>query len=282
MMMITFALGDALHSVVERVRRSTVEIRVRRARESGSGIIWDSAGLVVTNAHVARGRRLGVTLADGRELDGEVIAHDPTRDLAALKLDASGLPSADIGDSDTLRPGELVVAVGNPLGVTGAAAAGVVHRATAHGPFGRRWIEADVRLAPGNSGGPLSDANGRVVGVNTMIASGLALAVPSKTVVRFLAGTRTPRLGVVVQPALVVSGRMREPALLVTDVAPESAAAEAGLSHGDAIIGAGGLPLGGGQDLAGILSDWDVTEPLRLELVRAGTRLVCDVRLSAA
>lgn len=280
-MMLTLALGDAMQSVVERVRRSTVEIRMRRARESGSGIIWDSGGLVVTNAHVARSRHLAVTLADGRELDAELVAHDPTRDLAALKLDVNGLPSAEIGESDTLRAGELVLAVGSPLGVTGAATAGVVHRAVAHGPFGRRWIEADVRLAPGNSGGPLSDAGGRVVGVNTMIASGLALAVPSKIVVRFLAGTRTPRLGVAVQPALVVSGRMRAAALLVTDVAPASAAAEAGLALGDAIIGAGGHPLGAGQDLAGILADWDVTEPLRLELVRGGTRLVRDVRFVA-
>jgi serine protease Do len=281
-MMLTLALGDAMQSVVERVRRSTVEIRTRRARESGSGIIWDSAGLVVTNAHVARHRNLTISLADGRDVDGEVVAHDPTRDLAALKLEASGLPSAEIGDSDTLRPGEFVVAVGSPLGVTGAATVGVVHRAAAPGPFGRRWIEADVRLAPGNSGGPLSDAGGRVVGVNTMIASGLALAVPSKTVVRFLSGTRTPRLGVVVEPALVVSERTKAAALLVTDVAPQSAAAEAGLAHGDAIIGIDGRPLGAPQDLAGVLVDWDVAEPLRLELVRGGRRLVRDVRLSRA
>jgi serine protease Do len=280
--MLTLALGDAMRNVIERARRSTVEIRTRRARESGCGIIWDSAGLVVTNAHVARNRHLAVTLADGRELDAEVVAHDPIRDLAALKLDATGLPSAEIGDSDTLRPGELVLAVGCPRGVAGAATAGVVHRPVAHGPFGRRWIEADVRLAPGNSGGPLSDASGRVVGVNTMIASGLALAVPSTTVVRFLAGTRTPRLGVVVQPALVVSGRMRAAALLVTNVAPEGAAARAGLAHGDAIIGAGGHPLGASQDLAGTLADWDVAEPLTLELVRAGRRLERDVRLSPA
>ena len=281
-MMLTHALGDAVEGVVDRVRRSTVEIRARRARESGSGIVWDSAGLVVTNAHVARSRQLAVTLADGRDIDAEVVAHDPTRDLAALKVDASDLPPAEIADSDSLRAGQVVLAVGSPLGVTGAVAAGVVHRPRANGPFGRRWIEADVRLAPGNSGGPLSDASGRVVGVNTMIASGLALAVPSKTVVRFLTGTRTPRLGVAVQPALVVTGRARAAALLVTDVAPESAAAKAGLALGDAIVEADGRPLGGGHDLAGILADWDVADPLRLELVRAGSRLVRDVRLSLA
>src|SRR5688500_7017787 len=169
MMMPALALGEAMQGVIDRVRRSTVEIRMRRASESGSGIIWDSAGLVVTNAHVARRRQLAVALADGRELEAEIVAHDPTRDLAALKLDATGLPSAEIGDADMLRPGELVLAVGSPLGVAGAATAGVVHRPAACGPFGRRWIEADVRLAPGNSGGPLSDAGGRVVGVNTMI-----------------------------------------------------------------------------------------------------------------
>jgi serine protease Do len=280
--MFPISLGEDAEAVVERIRRSTVEVRTRRARESGSGIIWDSGGTVITNAHVARVRELRVTLADGRRFDAEVIAHDPSRDLAALKVDRDGLPAAEIGNSDALRPGEFVLAVGSPLGDIGAAAAGVVRRRAVHGPHGRRWIEADVRLAPGNSGGPLADAMGRVVGVNTMIASGLALAVPSKAVTRFLSGARAPRLGVVVQPAVVVSGRAEAAALLVTDVAPASAAARAGLTLGDAIIGAGGQPLGAGYDLLGLLDEWNVAEPLPVEVVRAGRRLRRDVRLSPA
>jgi serine protease Do len=279
--MLPLSLGADAEAVVERVRRSTVEIRTRRARESGSGIIWNSACTVVTNAHVVRARALRVTLADGRQLDAEVIAHDPSRDLAALEVDRDDLPAADIGDSDALRPGEFVLAVGSPLGETGAAAAGVVRRRAVHGPHGRRWIEADVRLAPGNSGGPLADAMGRVVGVNTMIASGLALAVPSKAVTRFLSGGRTPQLGVAVQPAVVVSGRQESAALLVTNVAPGSAAARAGLALGDAIVGAGGHPLGAGYDLVGLLDEWNVAVPLPVDVVRAGSLLRRDVRLTS-
>jgi serine protease Do len=268
-------------AVVERVRQSTVEVRTQRGRESGSGIVWDSAGIVVTNAHVACARELEVTLADGRRCEAEVIAHDPSRDLAALKVEHGGMPAAEIGNSDALRPGEFVVAVGNPFGDAGAASVGVVRRRGVHGPHGRRWIEADVRLAPGNSGGPLADAMARVVGVNTMIALGLALAVPSSAVTRFLSGARTPRLGVVVQPAVVVSNRGEAPALLVTDVAPESAAAKAGLALGDAIVGVGGRALGGPYDLRGVLDEWNAAEPFPVELVRDGRRVRRDVRLSS-
>jgi S1-C subfamily serine protease len=113
-----------------------------------------------------------------------------------------------------------------------------------------------------------------------MIASGLALAVPSKAVARFFSGARGPRLGVVVQPAVVVSGRGEAPALVVTDVAPESAAARAGLAFGDAIVGAGGQPLGAGYDLMGLLDEWDVAQPFPVEVVRGGRRLRQDVTLS--
>src|SRR5581483_6524418 len=112
---------------------------------------------------------------------------DRRRDLALLRIPASGLPEAALGDSTRLRPGELVIAIGNPLGFIGALTAGVVH---AVGPLPglgpRKWIQAGVRLAPGNSGGPLADASGTVVGVNTMVAGRLGLAVPSNEVTRLL------------------------------------------------------------------------------------------------
>jgi serine protease Do len=278
--MLPLALAEDAGEIVERVRRSTVEIRTQRANESGSGIVWDSSGTIVTNAHVARTRALTVTLFDGRRLDAEVVAHDPSRDLAALRIDRTDLPTAEIADSNTLRPGQFVIAVGSPLGDTGATTAGIVRRPAVRGPHGRRWVEADVRLAPGSSGGPLADAMGRVVGVNTMIAAGLGLAVPSNAVKRFLSGARSPRLGVVVQPAVVVSGRVKAPALLVTDVAPQSAAARAGLALGDAIIAAGGHPLGAGYDLMGLLDEWDATQPFPVEIVRGGRRVRQDVPLS--
>src|SRR5262249_17633358 len=161
-----------------------------------------------TNAHVVRGPRLTVALADGRSLDAALTARDPHRDLAALAVDAHDLPAADVADSDHLRVGDLGLAVGNPLGMIGALATGIIHSTGAIGT--RRWIQADVSLAPGNSGGPLADARGRVIGINAMVAGGLALAVPSNTVTEFLsdgAGEHgRPRLGVTIEPVLVPRG----------------------------------------------------------------------------
>jgi serine protease Do len=175
--------GD-LAAVAARLRRVTVRVHGSGAG-AGSGVIWTSDGLIVTNAHVIR-NRAGVVLDDGRRFEGRLIAWDPERDLAALAIEGDGLPAADVGDSDTLRVGELVVAVGNPFGLAGAATAGVIHAVARRRSAGPRLIQADVALAPGNSGGPLADARGRVIGINAMIVGGLALAVPSNAVARFV------------------------------------------------------------------------------------------------
>jgi serine protease Do len=152
----------------------------------GSGVIWAPDGLIVTNAHVAQDRRVGVVLLDGGSFEARLLAWDPERDLAALAIDAHGLPAADVGDSATLRVGELVVAVGNPLGLAGAVTAGVIHAIGPRRSEGASFIQADLRLAPGNSGGPLANAHGRVIGINARVAGGLALAVPSSLVARLL------------------------------------------------------------------------------------------------
>src|SRR5437660_12418641 len=183
----------------EQLRRSTVLIH-SGGRGSGSGVTWSSDGLIVTNAHVVRGSNVRVQLWDGREFEGAVASRDPRRDLAALRISADSLPAASPADSSQLRPGELAIAIGNPMGFVGALTTGVVH---AIGPLrglgSRTWVQADVRLAPGNSGGPLADAQGRVVGLNTMIvAGGLALAVPSNTVATFLKQGAGVSLGVTV------------------------------------------------------------------------------------
>ena len=126
-------------------------------------------------------------LWNGRELDGVVTAHDPRRDLATIAIDPDTvtLSAATIGHPTDLRTGDLVVALGHPWGITGSIALGIIHEVeTRRGA--PRWIRADIRLAPGNSGGPLTDARGRVVGVNTLIAGGLGVAVPATTVSRFL------------------------------------------------------------------------------------------------
>lgn len=179
-------LGDALAELSSALRQSVVEVRTRRAG-AGSGIIWSANGLIVTNAHVARTEHATVVLWDGRTFDGVVTAHDPRRDLATIAIDpgTAALTAAAIGHPTDLRTGDVVVALGHPWGITGAIALGIVHVVeTRRGA--PRWIRADIRLAPGNSGGPLADARGRVVGVNTLIAGGLGVAVPTTTVSRFL------------------------------------------------------------------------------------------------
>lgn len=182
-------LAQDLAAVAERLRRSTVEIR--GAREGvGSGVIWHPSGVILTNAHVAGTLELGVVLPDGSRLPARLVARDRQRDLAALIVPAGNLPAVNFRHSKTLRVGELVFAVGNPWGITGAVAAGVIHRVGPLQPLGnQRWVQSDVRLAPGNSGGPLADATGRVLGINSMIAAGLALAVPSDEVERFLSSS---------------------------------------------------------------------------------------------
>jgi len=173
-------LDAALETLVRTLQASTVRVHDGR-RGSGSGIIWNAAGLIVTNAHVACGSTATVEFPDGATLRAPVVRRDTDLDLAALRVPPNpGLRAVNIRDSRTLAPGELVVAVGNPLGLQGAVTAGLVHRCN------RRWVVADVRLAPGNSGGPLADAAGYVVGINSMIARGLALAVPSSAVAAFL------------------------------------------------------------------------------------------------
>jgi serine protease Do len=184
------SLACALAELAEQLRRSTVEVRTGGSGV-GSGVIWTQDGLVVTNAHVARADTATLVFSDGRSIPGRVTARDRRRDLATIAIDSRGgllpgLTPATIGHPSTLRTGDLVLAFGNPLGISSAIAMGVVHTVEP-GRLGRpRWIRADIRLAPGNSGGPLADAHGRVVGVNTMIANGLGIAVPVTTIARFL------------------------------------------------------------------------------------------------
>jgi serine protease Do len=197
------------HELIERLRRSTVQ--VVNGYSGGSGVVWDANGTIVTNAHVARVEKPHVIDMSGRRFPARVIKHDRERDLAVLETGVRDLHPAQIGDSAALKPGHLVLAVGNPFGVAGAVSIGVVH---AVGPvyFGPRgdWVQADVRLAPGNSGGMLADTQGRVVGINTMIADGLGLAIPSNEAQEFATGQPDGvRLGVEmigVREGLVVVG----------------------------------------------------------------------------
>lgn len=181
-------LPPHLAQIADGLRQVTVEVAAGDG--GGAGVLW-APDIVVTNLHVLRGRDVRVRLADDRRFDARVIAGDRRADLAVIRMPRAGVPPALVTDSETLRVGSVVVALGHPLGLRRTLTAGVVHAIAALIPGGRRWIQADVRLAPGNSGGPLADSAGRVVGINTMIAGRLALAIPINEVRRFVAAALT-------------------------------------------------------------------------------------------
>lgn len=186
-----------LSTAADLLRASVVQIIEGRRGSGGAGMAWGRPDLFVTNAHVVSRPRVTVVTPDGRAVSGAVIRRDTARDLAVVHAPGAGddVPVARPGDPYAMRPGSLVVAVGHPLGTVDAVSVGVFQ---AVGPLPRGlglngkgslpWVQADVRLAPGNSGGPLADAEGRVIGVAAMVVSGLALAVPVTDVERLFSG----------------------------------------------------------------------------------------------
>jgi S1-C subfamily serine protease len=176
-------LNDELAGAVARAQQSVVQVR-DRSRGAGAGTIWHPDGLIVTNAHVVRSGAVQVALSDGRVLPATLIARDDQRDLAALSVEANGLPVIEPGSSRRLQPGQWVFAVGHPWGITNAATGGIVigtgNRLPELPMISNDWVVVDLHLRPGNSGGPLVDVGGRLVGVNTMITGpsvGMAVAV---------------------------------------------------------------------------------------------------------
>ena len=183
-------LNQELDRVVAAGRRSLVEVRTD-GRGGGAGAIWHPDGLIVTNAHVATRPYVQVVLPDGSVRPGRVLARDPGLDVAALVVDAADLTAIELGDSQRLQPGQWVLALGHPWGVAGAAAAGVVIGAGRDLPelpaSDREWVAVSLPLRPGNSGGPLLDAAGRLVGINTMMAGPqVGMAVPVHVAKAFL------------------------------------------------------------------------------------------------
>ncbi len=199
-------LNTDMSSVVDEVRRSLVRVSIGMG--NGAGTIWHSDGLIITNAHVVsslgQGRRgrgypgyqavneeLTVTLPDGTTLPAKILAQDAERDIAALAVDAKDLPTIQVGDSRKLKTGQWVFAVGHPWGVTGAASAGIVVGAGSEWPEmptnGKDWIVISLRVRPGNSGGPLVDVQGRLVGINTLMTGPqVGAAIPVQTIKSFL------------------------------------------------------------------------------------------------
>ncbi len=241
-------MSGAFGEIAEQLRRVTVQVLAGKSGR-GSGVVWSQDGQVVTNAHVLAGNGVEVELWSGQRFPASIRSIDRQRDLAVLQVNAGGLSSAVQGDSDALRPGELAVAVGSPYGFIGAVSTGIIHSVA------RRWVASDVRLAPGNSGGPLANAKGEVIGVNTMIAGGLSLAIPSKSVGRFLMGTsaRRPFLGITTRPTSLDRGSGL--GFLVLEIAAQSPAERASLLPGDLLIGAAGQPFAYAEDLPECLDD---------------------------
>lgn len=185
-------LAAELESVANRLRAVTVRISTRGSRFDGvgAGIVWpaDGRAVVVTNAHVVpprRGNDLLIEAAGRDAVAARILARDPERDLALLVAVASpeGWPAAAIGDARALRAGEIVVALGHPLGVGGALSVGVVHAVPS---ADAALVRADIRLSPGNSGGPLATLDGVIVGINCMIARGLGIAIPASVADAFV------------------------------------------------------------------------------------------------
>jgi len=265
------SLADALSQTAEALRRSTVHVRSGR-HGGGSGVIWSADGLIITNAHVVRGSSATVELWDGRQIEAEVTARDPRRDLAALQIHVGDLPAAPIADSDILRVAQVAVAVGNPLGLTGALTVGIIHAiAPAEGHGRQTWVQADVHLAPGNSGGPLADGLGRVIGINSMTVGSLGLAVPSNAVTNFLRERAVrPQLGVTMQPVTVSTANDSVHGLLVLETTPRGPAGRAGVMLGDVVVGSGGRRFKDPRHLIDLLQSAEENDTLQLDMLRGG------------
>ena len=245
-------------------------------------------GLVATNAHVVGSSRRGTAaFADGREAAYDVVGADPLSDLAIVRVQASTPEVAELGDADTLRVGQLVVAVGNPLGLAGSITAGVVSALgrslpVAPGRVIDDVVQTDAALNPGNSGGALADADGHVVGINTAVAGiGLGLAVPVNATTRRImqalitdGRVRRAFLGIASAPAPLppaVATRLgRTHALRLVHVEPDSPAAAAGLYAGDLLLTAAGRVVSQAQDLQRLMLSEAIGEPLALTVLRNG------------
>jgi serine protease Do len=267
-------VGEAGIAIAERAGRSVVQVE-DGGRGAGAGVVWSAQGLIVTNAHVVRGDEAGVTTAYDRRLNGRVEARDDALDLALVRVAGDGLNALEPGDSRSLRPGQLVLAIGHPLGVNGAVTVGIITRPP-EAADQRELIASNVTLNRGNSGGPLLDAHGRLIGINAMVAGpGLGLAVPAHVVQRFLARATGPHphIGVTVQPV--------EAGLLLTDVQPESPAEAAGLLPGDIITAVAGTPARYPETLLDALIQTGVGGRLPLDIQRAARPLTVTSAVAA-
>ncbi len=303
------AYSKAVVTVAEKLSPSVVNIEVHQRRQTrrgqereaqggGSGFIFAPDGLILTNSHVVHdASKIEVTLSDGRRVPAYTVGDDPATDLAVIRIDAPNLVAASLGDSQQLRVGQLVIAIGNPYGFQSTVTAGVV---SALGRSLRSYsgrliddvIQTDAALNPGNSGGPLVSSDGRVVGVNTatiLPAQGLCFAIGINTA-KFVAGRllrdgriRRSYIGLVGQtvplPRRLVRfhGLTQESGIVVISVENGSPSEHAGLRPGDLIVAFEGKPVAGIDDLHRLLTDAQVAVRSKLTVIRYSDKLSLDI-----
>jgi S1-C subfamily serine protease len=295
------AYSAVVTQAVDTVAPAVVRIEHERGRGTGSGFLFTPDGLILTNSHVVSNLpRLQVTLADGERLQADVIGDDPHSDLAVIRVNSAArlqLPWLRLGDSTALKVGQLVIAMGNPFGFHASVTAGVVSALgrSLRSQTGRLMddvIQTDAALNPGNSGGPLVDWRGDVVGVNTAIiaqAQGLCFAIASNTV-QWVA-SRLIREGRIRRSYLGLAGQTvpllrrltrahalpQDSAILVVSVEPRSPAAVAGLRDGDLIVSFDGVAVEGVDALHRLLTDERIGVPAAIGLLRGVEKLALRV-----
>jgi S1-C subfamily serine protease len=272
--------------------------RARGGRGSGSGFVFTSNGYILTNSHVVHGAsRVEVTLSDGGRYPADLIGDDPETDLAVVRVKADGLPAVSLGDSRALKVGQLAIAIGHPYGFQVTVTAGVVSALSRslRSQSGRLIddvLQTDAALNPGNSGGPLVDSRGEVIGVNTAIipsAQGICFAIAINTA-KFVAGrlirdgrVRRSRLGAAVQtvplPRRVVDRHdlAVNSGVLIVAVEEGGPASRAGVEEGDVVVAFDGRPVSGLDDLHRLLTEDRVGRRASFDLIRGGSMLALDI-----
>ena len=298
------AYSRAVIDVVDRVGPAVVRLDVkpgadRRHGGTGSGVVVAPDGLVLTNSHVVGGAAaVDISTVEGRSLTARVVGDDPDTDLALVRVDAPvTLPAAPLGDSKRLRRGQLVIAIGNPLGFESTVTTGVVSALgrSLRARSGRLIddvIQTDAALNPGNSGGPLVSSHGEVVGINTAVimgAQGICFAVAANTA-SFVLGelvrhgrVRRAYIGIAAQQFALsrrrrhATGLAQESAVMIATVEPGSPAAQAGLAAGDIILALDGTAVTGADDLIRSLAGDKIERRVEIEALRNGNRLVVSL-----
>jgi len=306
------AYSAAVTAAAERVSPSVVNVEIRQRpdnrqpspsrpmelRGSGSGFVFTPDGFILTNSHVVhRASRLGVTLPDGRSFEAHLIGEDPDTDLAVIRVNADGLVPATLGDSKSIRVGQLVVAIGNPYGFQCTVTAGVVSALgrSLRSHSGRLIddvVQTDAALNPGNSGGPLVTSRGEVIGVNTAVilpAQGLCFAIAINTA-KHVAGLlirngkiRRGHIGVAGQNVTLQRRLVHQHSLAVTSgilvisLEPKGPAHRAGLREGDVIVAYGSHPVASIDELHRLLTEEQVGTKIELTLLRSGEKLTLEV-----